>query len=112
MSGSSPSWTLFSQRLHSHRRRRVRPALRESERVTRRICMRLDRGATEVIPEVDEGMLVRVAEGSLWITHDGDPKDVIVDRQQSYEPHRERAMRMHALAPCVVEIQFEDDWER
>jgi len=52
---------------------------------------------------------VRCAEGRLWITHDGDPKDVVLDARQSYRAEREDPMRVHALAPCVVEIEFEDE---
>jgi hypothetical protein len=107
----SNAWDAFSKRLHSRRRHAARLRLRPAQRVTRRICVRLDHGTTEVIPEVDETLLVRCAEGSLWITHDGDPKDVILGSQQTYEPSHEHPMRMHALEPCVVEIQFEDEAE-
>ena len=109
MNQASQSWDFFNQRLHELRRPRGHVRLREPRRVTRRICMRLARGATEVIPGVDGSVVVRCAKGSVWITHDGDPKDVVLEPQQTYHPDREDAMRMHALQPCVVEIQFEDE---
>jgi hypothetical protein len=98
----------FSRRLHS-RHRGSRVWLGEPRRVTRRICMRLPRGATEVIPDVDRSVVVRCAAGSLWLTHDGDPKDVMLGANQSYRAERQEPLRVHALQPCVVEIEFEDE---
>jgi hypothetical protein len=71
--------------------------------------MKLARGATEVIAAVDGRIVVSCARGSVWITHDGDPKDVILEPQQVYQAERHDPMRVHALQPCVVEIQFEDE---
>lgn len=108
MAAASEALAFFSRRLHG-RHRGMRLRLLEPRRVTRRICMRLPRGATEVIPEVDRSVVVRCAAGSLWLTHDGDPKDVVLGANQSYQAEREAPLRVHALHPCVVEIEFEDD---
>lgn len=108
MAGSE-ALNFFSRRLHSrHRRDDAQPRRNAPQRVTRRICMRLPRGSTEVIPEVDRSVVVRCAAGSLWLTHDGDPKDVVLGADQSYQAEREAPLRVHALQPCVVEIEFED----
>jgi hypothetical protein len=83
--------------------------LRPRERVTRRIALELDSGSTHVFDRVDGSVMVRCASGSLWITHDGDPKDVILGADESYRAEREDTMRVSALQPCVVEIEFEDE---
>jgi hypothetical protein len=78
-------------------------------RVTRRVALELDAGCTQVFDHVDGSVIVRCASGSVWITHDGDPKDVILDPGQSYRAEREDTMRVSALFPCVLEIEFEDE---
>jgi hypothetical protein len=83
--------------------------LRPRERVLRRIALELDGGSTHVFDRVDGSVMVRCASGSLWITHDGDPKDVILEEDESYRAESERAMHLSALQPCVVEIEFEDE---
>jgi hypothetical protein len=83
--------------------------LRERVRVTRRLAVELGRGCARVFDRVNGSVMVRCARGSLWITHDGDPKDVILSEQQSYRAERENAMHVFALQPCVLEIEFEDE---
>ena len=101
---------LFSWRLH-HRRiaaKLLRLGKLMQHCVTRRFAVELPAGKTETIAHVDGSVLVRCAKGRLWITHDGDPKDVVLDPLQSYRAERRNVMRVHALMPCVVEFQFED----
>lgn len=83
--------------------------LRPRERVTRRLALELERGSNQVFDPVDASVMVCCASGSLWITQDGDPKDTIVGAQESYRADREGAMRLYALQPCVIEIEFEDE---
>lgn len=83
--------------------------LRRRPRVTRRFAVELPRGSTRVFHDVDRSVRVRCAKGSLWITQDGDPKDVILGAQQTYQAERERPMHLSALQPCVLEIEFEDE---
>jgi hypothetical protein len=78
-------------------------------RVMRRFAVEMPRGSTRVFDRVDGSVMIRCATGSLWITHDGDPKDVILAAQESYRAEREEAMHVFALQPCVVEIEFEDE---
>jgi hypothetical protein len=75
----------------------------------RRFAMKLEPGRCEAIPLQNREVVLRCASGSLWITHDGDCKDVTLEPRQSYRPDRDGAMRLHALQPCVLEIEFEDD---
>ena len=79
------------------------------QRVTRRVAMELDGGSTHVFDRVDDTVKVHCASGSVWITHDGDPKDVILVARECYCAEREDAMRVSALQPCVLEIEFEDE---
>jgi hypothetical protein len=83
--------------------------LRPAARVKRRFACELPRGAARRFDRVDGSVMVRCASGSLWITHDGDPKDVILSPQESYRAERDAAMHLYALQPCVLEIEFEDE---
>ena len=110
--GSTEALQYFTERLHSRRTRpRWRLSLRKPRRVTRRVALRLAPGAPETIPGVDRSVVVRCARGSLWLTQDGDCKDVVLGAWQEYRVDRESDLRMHALRPCVVEIEFEDELE-
>jgi hypothetical protein len=83
--------------------------LRPPKRVRRRFAVELEKGDARRFDRVDETVLVCCASGSVWITHDGDPKDVILGPRESYRAEREDAMHVFALQPCVIEIEFEDD---
>jgi hypothetical protein len=83
--------------------------LRRRTRVTRRVVVELEGGSERVFDRVDGGVMVRCESGSLWITHDGDPKDVILTDRQSYRAERDQPMHILALQPCVLEIEFEDE---
>lgn len=109
MTPATDALSYFSERLHSRRHHAFPLRLRRPARVKRRICIHLAHGATEVIPSVDDTVVVHCAEGSLWLTHDGDPRDVILASDQSYQADRPNPLRLHALAPCVLEIEFEDE---
>jgi hypothetical protein len=78
-------------------------------RVTRRFAVDMAQGEAHMFETVDPSFLVRCASGSVWITHDGDPKDVILVPGESYRAEREDAMHVFALSDCVLEIEFEDD---
>ena len=79
------------------------------ERIRRRLAFELGRGEAQRLDHVDETVLVCCAAGSVWITHDGDPKDIILGPRESYRAERADAMHMFALQDCVLEIEFEDD---
>jgi hypothetical protein len=81
----------------------------QAPRVLRRFAVELGKGETQVFERVDSSVLVRCATGSIWITHDGDCKDVILLAGEGYRADREEAMHLFALADCVLELEFEDE---
>jgi hypothetical protein len=83
--------------------------LRPPERVKRRFAVGLEKGEARRFDRVDQSVMVCCASGSVWITHDGDPKDIVVGPHESYRAEREDAMHVFALQDCVLEIEFEDD---
>lgn len=83
--------------------------LRPPARVKRRIVVEMEQGEARSFERVDASLYLRCSSGSLWITLDGDPKDVILDARSSWRADREGAMHVYALQPCVLEIEFEDD---
>lgn len=93
-------------------RRRAEPAwtfLTPRSRITRRLPLQLPRGEAHTLDCVDEGVVVRCLGGSLWITHDGDCKDVILHAGQAYRVQRAQPMHLFMLADSVLEIEFQDD---
>ncbi|HYE38628.1 MAG TPA: DUF2917 domain-containing protein [Ramlibacter sp.] len=78
-------------------------------RVTRRFVVAMRRGEHRTFERVDASVQVVCASGSLWITHDGDPKDVILYGGESYRAQREDAMHVFALQDCTLEIEFQDE---
>ena len=83
--------------------------LRPLPRVKRRFVVKMQRGEARTFERVDDSVHVHCSTGSLWITHDGDPRDVILEGSESYRADREEAMHVFALRDCVLEIEFEDD---
>lgn len=57
----------------------------------------IDKGATLAI-ERGAGVDVCCVSGSLWITHDGDVKDVLIDAGGTYRSERAGRMLVHGLA--------------
>jgi len=83
--------------------------LRPVPRVTRRFAVELDQGEAHVFEGVDASFAVRCSSGSVWITHDGDPKDVILIGGETYRAQREDPLHVFALSPSLLEIEFEDE---
>lgn len=57
---------------------------------------RLVRGATHAVHD-PAGCVVECVQGVLWITHDGDPKDIVLTAGQVYRAQRPSCMLMSAL---------------
>lgn len=83
--------------------------LRPTPRVTRRFAAEMAKGDSRTFERVDSSVVICCNGGTLWITHDGDPKDVFVFAGDCYRAQREDAMHLYAMTDCCLEIEFEDD---
>lgn len=61
----------------------------------------LQKGATLVI-ERPAGVELKCLCGNVWITHDGDPRDVVLSPGGSYRADRDSRMLVHALEPALI----------
>lgn len=78
-------------------------------RVTRWFAARVRQGATQEITPPPGVVTVHCRAGEAWITHDGDPRDVLLQPQDRYVADTRSRMTVHALkGDCVVEFQVED----
>lgn len=78
-------------------------------RMTRWYAARVSAGATREISPPPGAVTVHCREGEAWITHDGDPRDVLLQPQECYVPDKRSRMTVHALrGDCVVEIRVDD----
>lgn len=81
---------------------------RAHPRVTRWFAAHVRHGATREIAAPPGRVTVHCRGGEAWITHDGDPKDVMLQPNESYTVERGARMTLHALrGDCVLEIQVD-----
>lgn len=57
---------------------------------------RLVRGTTHAVRD-PAGCVVECVQGVLWITHDGDPKDIVLTAGQAHRAQRPSRMLVSAL---------------
>jgi hypothetical protein len=78
-------------------------------RITRWFAGHVRAGATREIPRVRGRMIVHCRQGEAWITHDGDPRDILLRPTQSYTVDHASRMTLHAMrGDCVFELQVDD----
>ena len=61
----------------------------------------LDKGATLALPK-PRGVTVQCRRGSLWLTHDGDCRDVVLSAGERYVSTDGRRLLVHALDEAVA----------
>jgi hypothetical protein len=78
-------------------------------RVTRWYAARVRQGDTREIAPPAGTVTLHCRGGEAWITHDGDPRDVLLQRDESYRVDNSARMMLHALqGDCVLEIQVDE----
>jgi hypothetical protein len=71
-----------------------------------RVSMALSQGDTEIVKHPRPGMVVRCLEGELWITQDGDAKDVLLRPDESCVVRRGTQLMVHAVKAGGFELSF------
>ena len=54
------------------------------------------------------GWVIECEEGSLWMTHDGDPKDILLEAGQRHVCERPSRMLVHAMGDSVLRLVASD----
>ena len=71
---------------------------------TRQSVQTIDKGATLVVAQ-PLGATVTCDSGSLWITHDGDVRDVVISAGERYTCDRASRMLVFGLETASVQVQ-------
>ena len=74
-------------------------------RITRWFTAQVREGATQTIDAPPGSVTVHCRKGEAWITHDGDPRDVLLQADESYVAGPRRRMSVHALKDCLMEFE-------
>jgi hypothetical protein len=79
-----------------------------TEHVTRLLAVHVPGGATRELPRGHGVMTVHCRSGVVWITHDGDPRDVVLQPNQSHRVDRGARLTVHAMqGDCGLELQLD-----
>lgn len=77
-------------------------------RVTRLLALGVAGGATRELPRARGRLVVHCRRGVAWITHDGESRDVVLRKDESYVVDSEQRMTAHALnGDCGLELQVD-----
>ena len=63
----------------------------------------LEKGAVLAVPR-PLNHNVECLRGTLWVTHDRDPKDVVLEAGQTYRPERDARMLIQALSAAQFRV--------
>ena len=67
-------------------------------------CVSLDKGSLLSIAS-PLGCRIECVRGSIWITHDGDLRDMTLSARDSHLADRRARMLVQALEPCALRIR-------
>jgi hypothetical protein len=68
------------------------------------VCMSLRARHLLEVPQA-QGVRIGCTRGSLWITVDGDPRDVVLEAGESFVGERPGRMLVYALSPSSLSMQ-------
>lgn len=74
---------------------RIRPAAQALQQ--------LQKGATLVVPQ-PQGVRLTCERGQVWITHDGDCRDIVLAAGERYTSDRGTRMLVHGLEAAAVRL--------
>ena len=66
---------------------------------------RLIRLAARRVAEIAQPARVECREGSVWITLDHDPRDIVLERGEAFEHDGERRALVYAFEPSTLELR-------
>jgi hypothetical protein len=80
------------------------PRFLDHSKVLELVHLRIGAGQSICIGDA-AGRTLNCLVGSVWITHDGDPKDVIVDTGENYRVTRPERMIVFALRNSAMRMR-------
>ena len=74
--------------------------------ITRWFAERVPEGVTREINPPPGRVTVHCRRGQAWLTHDGDPRDVLLQESESYVADTHRRLTVHSMrGDCVLEFE-------
>ena len=74
--------------------------------ITRWFAERVPQGTTREIKPPPGRVTVHCRRGEAWLTHDGDPRDVLLAAAESYVADTHRRLTVHSMrGDCVLEFE-------
>lgn len=87
------------------RAERLRPA---RAKITRWQALFVKANATRELPLARGKLVVHCRAGVAWITHDGDPRDIVLPAGESHLVDCTARMTVHAMrGDCALELQLD-----
>lgn len=78
--------------------------------ITRCVAATVPAGSLRRVSADHHSMVLHCMRGELWITYDGDCKDLILRAGERYRVERRKILEIYAFEDSVLEVQMTFNW--
>jgi hypothetical protein len=98
--------SFFPRRAHATWKQRLQRLWAMRRGITRCVAAQLPAGAMRRVSADHHDMELHCTRGELWITYDGDCKDLILREGERYRIERREVLVLYAFEDSVFEVQM------